>query len=39
MRERVNIMIDVAILTVGLLLTGWFYHELYLTFQIPWLAL
>jgi hypothetical protein len=32
MRERINIVTDVVILTAGLFLTGWFYYELYQVF-------
>ena len=35
MRERIHRLTDVAVLTAGLLLTGWFYYELYLAFLSP----
>jgi len=38
MRNRINTLIDTVVLAVGLFLTCWFYHELYLTFRIPGLA-
>jgi hypothetical protein len=35
MRERIHRLTDVIVLTAGLLLTGWFYYELYQAFLSP----
>jgi hypothetical protein len=34
MREGMNRVTDVVVLAAGFFLTGWFYYELYLAFQI-----
>jgi hypothetical protein len=34
MSERIHRATDVVILIAGFFLTGWFYYELYLAFQI-----
>jgi len=33
MRERINRVTDVVVLTAGLFLTSWFYYELYQAFR------
>lgn len=38
MRERINRVTDVLVLTAGLFLTSWFYYELYQAFRSSYLV-
>jgi hypothetical protein len=35
MRERINLVTDVVVLTAGLFVVGWYYYELYQAFHGP----